>query len=139
MSGNPKTTRILIPILIIVLAYSVFKTLKRDKKESQLELEYNYVIGEIIDHKISGLAETYYIFYKYNVNGIEYSKSVNNSFKYSDCEKTQKCIGIKHVVYYDINNPENAFMDFDITELELNKKKNQLKNIKERIKKLKTE
>ena len=109
------------------------------EKENQLKLEYDYVIGEITDHKVFGIAESYYIYYKYQVNGIEYSKSVNNSFKYTNCEKTRDCIGLKHVVYYDINNPESAFMDFDLTELEMKRKSIQRKNIRERIEKLKIE
>ncbi|MFK5983592.1 MAG: hypothetical protein QM499_11805 [Flavobacteriaceae bacterium] len=139
MPTNQKTKRILVPILIIVLIYSVFKTINTSKKEKQLEFEYNYTIGEITDHKIFGLAESYYIYYKYNVNGIEYSKSVNNSFNYSDCERTRSCIGLKHVVFYNIDNPEDAFMDFDLTELEMNKRNIQRKNINERIKELKIE
>jgi hypothetical protein len=79
------------------------------------------VIGEIIDHRISGMAETYTLYFKYSVNGNQYSKSINNSFKYTDCEKNRECIGIKHIVYYDIDNPSNAFMDFNSTDLELKK------------------
>ena len=139
MLTDKKVYRFLIPILAIVLIYSIFKTIKTDEKEKQLELEYNYVIGEITDHKIFGIAETYYIYYKYKVNGIEYSKSENNSLKYSDCERTRNCIGLKHVVYYDIDNPNSAFMDFDLTESEMKRKNIKLKNIKERIEKLKQE
>jgi len=139
MLTDQKVNRFLIPILVIVLIYSLFKTIKTDKQENLLESENNYVIGEITDHKIFGLAESYYIYYKYKVNGIEYSKSVNNSFNYSDCERTRSCIGLKHVVFYNIDNPEDAFMDFDLTELEMNKRNIKRKNINERIKELKIE
>ena len=139
MLTDKKVNRVLIPILAIVLIYSAFKTIATNNKESELKLKYNYVVGEITDHKVFGLSETYYIHYKYKVSGTEYSKSVNNSFNYTDCERTRNCIGLKHVVYYDIDNPENAFMDFDITELEMKNKNIQQENIKQRIKELKTE
>ncbi|MBA6157195.1 hypothetical protein H3Z83_11790 [Tenacibaculum sp. S7007] len=130
---DQKVNRFLIPIAVIVVIFSIFKTIKNDKKEEQLKLENNYVIGEITDHKVTGLAETYHIYYKYSVDGTEYSKSVNYSFKYSDCQRTKNCIGVKHPVYYDIENPNNAFMDFNSTELDLKKLNIQKKRFKERI------
>ncbi|WP_055442119.1 hypothetical protein [Lacinutrix himadriensis] len=136
---DQKVNRILIPVVIIVVIFSIFKTIRNDKKEEQLKLEYNYVIGEITNHYSLGLEASYYINFKYIVDGTEYSKSVNYSFKYADCERTRNCIGLKHVVYFDIDNPESAFMDFDLTELDMKRKNIKRKNIKERIEKLKVE
>ena len=133
---DKKAKLFLLPILIIIVIYSIFKTIKTEKNENQLKAENNYVIGEITDHKVYGLAESYYIHYKYSVNGTEYSKSMNNSFKYTDCEKTRNCIGMKHVVYYDIKNPKNAFMDLNLTELEMYRKNVKKNNVKERMNKL---
>src|SRR5690606_41258015 len=116
MFANIKKNPFLILAVIIVLIFSISKTIEREEKKKQFELNNNYVIGEITDHKVFGNGDSYYIYYKYIVNGIEYSKCVNNSFKYSDCEKTRSCIGLRHVVYYDINNPNDAFMDFNYSE-----------------------
>ena len=116
---NVKT--FLIPILIIVLAYSIFQTIESDKSERQLREENNYTIGVITNHRITGMAETYNISFTYSVNEQEYIKTVSHRWHYSDCENTRNCIGLKHVVYYDIENPKNAFMDFDITQRDMNK------------------
>lgn len=139
MLNNKKENLFLIPLIALVLIYSIYQTIKNDKDEHQLRLENNYVIGEITNHEIFGISESYYIYYKYNVNGIEYSKFVNNGFVYTDCERTRKCIGLKHVVYFDPNNPENAFMDFELTDLDI-KKRNLIKEkMKARINNLKKE
>ncbi|MFD2915494.1 hypothetical protein [Psychroserpens luteus] len=139
MLTDKKVNRFLIPILAIVIIYSIFKQIRTDKNENQLESENNYVIGEIIDHRISGIAENYYVEYKYFVNGIKYVKSEFYADKFRDCHQTKKCIGLEYIVFYESKKPENAFMDFDLTELDMKKKNVKLKNIKEQLEKYKTE
>lgn len=103
------------------MIFSIFKTIKSDKNEKQLKLENNYVIGEITEYNSIGLEASYYIHFTYIVDGIRYEKSVNKSSVHCDCQHTKYCIGFMHPVYYDIENPKNAFMDFSLTELEFNR------------------
>lgn len=98
-----------------------------------------YVIGKIIDHRISGIHENFYVEYEYYVDSIKYTKTEYYREKFRDCHQTRKCIGLEFVVFYELENPENAFMDFDLTELDIKKKNIRLKNIKERLEKYKTE
>jgi len=136
---DQKVKRFLIPIVIIVIIFSVFKQIRSDKNEKQLKLENNYVIGEITDFYSLGLEATYYIHFEYIIDGIKYEKSKNTYSIYPDCEKTKNCIGIKHPVYYDVKNPNNAFMDFNLTESEFYKRTKEKKKIKEQIDQLKIE
>ncbi len=105
--------KVQISIIIFILAIASIKSFKKENKEIDLKKENNFTIGQIVDHKVYGLSETYYIKFSYSVNGVEYMNSVNNSWKFTDCYKTRKCIGRKFIVYYDKKNPENSFMDFD--------------------------
>lgn len=125
--------------MIIVIIFSIFKQIRRDKNEKQLKLENNFVIGEITDYYSLGFDVTVYIHFEYIIDGIKYEKSVNTNSMYPDCEETKNCIGTKHPVYYDIENPNNAFMDFNLTESELKKLNIEKSRIKERINKLRTE
>lgn len=99
-------------ILIVVLGYSIFKTNDSRNLKNQLKNQNTFTIGEITQHKVTGIAETYYIYYTYEVNGIKYNNFENSSDKYVDCSTTESCLGKKHKVYYNLNNPKEAFMDF---------------------------
>ena len=127
------------PIAIIVVIISIFKTVKNHNREEQLKLENNYVIGKIIDHTVSGIHENFYVEYQYFVNNQKYTKTEYYRERFRDCYLNKKCIGLEYVVFYEKKNPENAFMDFDLTELDMRMKNVKMKNLKERFEKYKVE
>lgn len=100
-------------ILFVVLCFSVYKTINKSDKKELYKSQDNYVIGEIINHKVTGLSETYYVTFKYSVSGKNYTKSTNYSKKFVDCYKTRDCIGKKFKVYYNNNDPDEAYIDFE--------------------------
>ncbi len=120
MITDKKLQKILIPVLIIVIIFSISKSIKSSKKEDNLKAKNDYVIGEIIDHKISGIAENYFVEYEYFVDGKKFKKTDYYADKYRNCYETRDCIGLKFIVFYKKENPEIAFMDFDLNAKDLN-------------------
>ena len=122
MLTDKKINQFLIPILVIVVIYSIFKQIKSDQNENELRGQNDYVIGKIIDHRVSGIHENFYVEYEYYVDNIKYTKTEYYREKFRDCHETKKCIGLEYIVFYELNNPENAFMDFDLTELDIKRR-----------------
>lgn len=99
-------------IVVLIVGFSLFKTIKKNDRE-ELFREHGWsTIGTITGHNMSGKAETYYVKYTYSVDGKTYNKNVNYSGDFIDCYKMGKCIGRKFVVYYNKENPEEAYIDF---------------------------
>jgi len=127
MLSDKKMKQILIPIALIVVIFSVVKSINSNKKESELKEENNYVVGEIIDHNISGIAENYFVKYEYYVDGKKFHKTEYYADQFRNCHETRDCIGLKFIVFYKKENPEIAFMDFELQEKDL-----KIRNLKQK-------
>ena len=136
MITDKKLQKILIPVLIIVIIFSISKSIKSGKEDDNLKAKNDYVIGEIIDHKISGIAENYFVEYEYFVDGKKFEKTEYYADKYRNCHETRDCIGLKFIVFYKKENPEIAFMDFDLKETDLEFKENEQREIQKKLESL---
>jgi hypothetical protein len=96
-----------------ILSISLIKTLKDNSDVAEYKKQKSFTIGKIIDHRISGVHENFYIEYSYLVNNIEYTNVVNYRGKYRDCYINRKCIGKEYRVYFDEDIPSKSYMDFD--------------------------
>lgn len=108
-----KSTIFKVLVVGTILCISIFKSINEKKGFKSLKDKGSYVIGEIIDHRVSGYAETYYVEYLYTVNNIEYMNTVNFRFKFRDCHNTRDCIGRRFTVYYNPDDPKESYIDFD--------------------------
>jgi|SRR5690606_25486151 len=108
-----KDSRIQLVLVVLILGFFYFRTLNKNKKINTFKNKNSYTIGEIIDQNISGFNENFYVKFIYEVNGKRYTESVDNPYEFRDCYKTRECIGKKFVVYFNPDNPEEAYIDFD--------------------------
>ncbi|HEX9826439.1 MAG TPA: DUF3592 domain-containing protein [Flavobacteriaceae bacterium] len=99
--------------IIVILIISYIKWQEKQANIRELSKNNLITIGKIIDHRVTGLSENFYVKYEYTINGITYTKEVNYSDKFRNCYFDRKCIGKKFIVYYDKNNPDNAVIDFE--------------------------
>lgn len=105
--------KIQVIVLVVILSFSLWKTINIKDKNQKLFNIGDTTIGVIVDHTVIGYAETYYVGYVYKVAGIEYSKSINYSFDFITCHRTRDCIGRRFTVYYNPDDPKEAYIDFD--------------------------
>lgn len=110
---NFRNENVLLIILGIVLLISFYKSYNNNISEKELKGKGYFTVGEIIDHRVSGLSETYTVEYEYEIRDDIYTKSVNYDFKFINCYSTRECIGKKFKVYYDPENPEENYIDFN--------------------------
>lgn len=108
-----KDIRVQTVIIVVIFICSFIWTRNENLKNENLKKSGVATIGTIIDRYVTGNNETYYVKYTYSIDEEIYTKSVNYSWKFSNCEKTRDCIGRKFTVYYDKDNPDNSFIDFN--------------------------
>ena len=100
-------------IIITALYFSYIKTIKNNKNNNNLIKKGYQTTGIIIDQYSTGYSNTHRVKFSYMVNNIKYTKSVIEGLKFIGCDVSRKCIGRKFVVYFDIDNPKNVYIDFD--------------------------
>lgn len=108
-----ENTKVQLIVIAVVIGFSIFKTIGEKSENNSLKGDGTYTIAKIINHSVIGYAEAYYVEYEFFVNNKKYVKSVNYSRKFIDCYKTKECIGRKFVVYYNRENPDEAYVDFN--------------------------
>lgn len=107
-----KDSRVQFVLVVLILCFFYVRTLNRNNRMQTFKDDGSYTIGEIIDHNISGFNENFYVKYIYEVDDRKYIESVDNPYEFRDCYKTRDCIGKKFIVYYNPNNPKEAYIDF---------------------------
>lgn len=101
-----------IGVFLLLLFFSIRSYFQDTRMEEYKEIG-SYTLGEIIDHNVSGYNENYYIKYLYYVDDLAYTKSEHYSKKYRGCHEDRMCIGLKFIVYFNPENPKDAFIDFN--------------------------
>lgn len=112
---SPKNTiQICIIIIVVIISFSIFQSLRSYKLEADLKAENNYVLGEIVDHYYPGTSKAHFIKFQYYVDGEMFKKTSYYGGNFRSYHKTRNCIGQKYFVFYRKGNPEIAFMDFEM-------------------------
>ena len=98
-------------VLLGVIIYSYFNEINNNKKIDTFKSNGSITQGTIIKYNTTGAGVNvnYYLIYSYHINDKEYIKSKNISL--SNVNIASKFIGKKYKVYYNKDNPKDAYID----------------------------